>query len=301
LFSALYLLGTDAGWDIVETAETDKDEAVGLAAARVTPLSIDAEYHARYAKLIGSIAQSADDQVARAALDCLQYWAPYAVDTVPAILGQALVHMGRANKAVWTSAADSLVLISSTMTGERALAAAVEQLVQYGPQPDSGDESDRPPYRRIQYVANSLGEKVRTDLRTYRASGLSLSALFATHQLVREAAVLRCASIELDGNVLCELEQVIALCTDRPLLAFQTSNSFRQRLSRYVGSSGPFVTVASQLAATGRLADGLFAVAIVQQYGARLKWPAEWRDLVRSLRSHPSLDVREIATCLNTA
>jgi hypothetical protein len=39
----------------------------------------------------------------------------------------------------------------------------------------------------------------------------------------------------------------------------------------------------------------------VQQYGARLKWPAEWRDLVRSLRSHPSLDVREIATCLNTA
>ncbi|GGM28039.1 hypothetical protein ACFFX1_11615 [Dactylosporangium sucinum] len=147
---------------------------------------------------------------------------------------------------------------------------------------------DRPARRRVETIVARLGEQVRPGAAVRGTLGTAATAMSTRDAFVPAAAGLLLAAT--DPAAAGEVDRLVRLVGDRPVLAVGIARDLTRRLERHE----PLLAVAERLAARPGTADGLFALAYAAQ-GKRLGWPAAWRELVEQLREHPAEEVRDRA------
>ncbi|MGW2345210.1 hypothetical protein [Streptomyces sp. NPDC001661] len=300
-FAASGLLGQEPAWEILADAVREgREPAVRDAALRQAPLDVAGEHHERYAALVAAVAGTDDDELAATALAALARWSAWS-PRAPELFARALGDVARRSPALWRTAAGGLVgEAARTSQGADALLAALTSLMDHGPEPDAGEERDRPAQRRVEYVAGLLADRTPRETALRPAARSVARRLAERDPFVASAARVLLGAVDLSDPE-ADLRELAALHADRPALAARTADGLRGRLRREDASEAELDRVAGALAAGGTHAEGLFAWAITATAGERAAWPAAWRAHVVALRAHPCADVRDAAVRTSTA
>lgn len=298
--TADHLLGIEEGWQILETAVSpNTDPTARMSVLRPQPSDLPPSQRQRFATLVSTLAESEDDEVAAAALSQLTHWAQYSKNA-PGVIATAFSDMVRP-RSVWNAAGNALAAVSKLKLGTAALCSALETLVAHGPEDeDEGEDvsdEDRPAYRRIEYVVTDLQNRKGPE---YRSATRVVSALLAQYpDHVRLAAALLLSNVDFRASAsdtAALLLEVSLLCSDRPVLASHLAENLQSYTRVTYGAD--LINLVNGLAEHGSLALGLFAVAIARKEGSNLGWPAKWKAVVRLLRKHEVLDVRDAAAAV---
>jgi hypothetical protein len=322
--AAVRLLRSPAAWALLEHA-AEGPPVTQAAILRTGPAELRGTDRARYARLVGRVADSTDPETADTAIGLLARWSPWYPEAVPRLLA-ATVDLD--NRTSWMAAADGLVGLTAAPGGADPLLDALTRLVASegevdagtdtgagpdtgtGPRPsvDASGDRDRPARRRIGHLVARLATAVtmrRTEAR-HAAVLRAVELLCADVDFVPQGVHLLAKALDLDAEphqLLAALDQLAALHTDRPALAVRTAETLRGRLNTARRPGDPLVLLlaADRLAAGSGYAGGLFAVALTEALGPRSGWSDDWRDRLRALRRHPHPDVRYAALALATA
>ncbi|WP_306316587.1 MULTISPECIES: hypothetical protein [unclassified Streptomyces] len=300
-FAAQELLAEEPAWEILTDAASPGREAVlRNAALRRAPLYVAPAHRARYAELVAAVADTDDDELAATALAALGGWAVWS-PRAPQVFARALGDVPRGAPQLWHHAAEGLVKEAArTPEGTGVLCAALTALMGHGPEPDAGDEQDRPAHRRVEYVARLLADRAPHD-PTLRPAARTVAQLLAE----RDAFVPSAAQVLLGALDPAApepaLRELALLHADRPALAARTADSLRARLRREEVLPEGLDRVARALREADAHTEGLFAWAITVAAGERSAWPAPWRAELAALRGHPCPDVRDAAVRVATA
>ncbi|MFD7298019.1 hypothetical protein ACFV9W_32440 [Streptomyces sp. NPDC059897] len=300
-FAARGLLGEEPAWEILADAVREgREPAVRDAALRQAPLDVAGEHRERYAALVAAVAGTDDDELAATALAALARWSAWS-PRAPELFARALGDVARRAPALWRTAAAGLVgEAARTPQGTEALLTALTALMDHGPEPDAGEERDRPAHRRVEHVAGLLADRTPHEAALRPVARSVARRLAERDPFVASAARVLLGAVDLSAPE-PDLRELAALHTGRPALAARTADALRGRLRREDASEAELDRVAGTLAASGTHAEGLFAWAITATAGERAAWPAAWRSHVVALRAHPCADVRDAASRTSTA
>ncbi|WBB61390.1 hypothetical protein O7599_02180 [Streptomyces sp. WMMC500] len=302
------LLGRPEVWRMLETAAAG-DPQVRLSLLRPQPRDLREEHRPRYAGLVEAASRTDDVQLARAAYASLAAWAPWS-PTAADVLCAAVTDLG--NRGTWDPAAHALVTLATTAPAddparEPVVRAARELLTRAPGQPDAEPDRDLPARRRLASLVRRLTVRP-PDLRGLLRPTLHALAdvLAADDDFVPQAAVLRTETVDLEAGapeLTAALVDLAGLHAGRPVLAEVTAKALSRRLDRAARPGAPEARAdaARALAAAGGHAEGLFAVALTRDTGARAGWPEPWRATLRTLRAHPRREVRDAALAVQTA
>lgn len=299
--SARHLLDDDRAWELVESAAQGVP-ALRHAVLRVSPLELPERHRERYARLITGLCHADDRGVTEAVYSALAGWALWAPDAA-AVLSTAATDLG--NRGTWRQAAEGLVELVITLPGTgRMLEAVLSGLVAADSAPDTPDaraERDRPARRRVEHIAEALGQAARARREARRPAGRTGVLLAGYEEFVPLAARLLCCAVTLESDADTlgrQLRGIAGLHTQRPGLAWRTAGELRRSLGpvhRPAETRERLLPVARDLAEDGTSAAGLLAVTLAAAVNTPGGWPEPWRELLRSLRRHDAPDVRASA------
>lgn len=302
------LLSEERTWSLL-TAATEGAPQVLQAVVRTTVPSLPDIHRPRYARLVGDVCRAADPEAATAGLLALAPWARYAPDVVDG-LSERVTDLGEGagTRAVWRAAVTAIGLLAvsglphpvgGAAPGSPlhdALAALLPAIA--AGEPDAPQDRDLPARQRVLALVRTLPDRPDREIRPVLEA---LAGLLADEPSLAgaRAEVLR-ALVDPDADLpelSSRLRDLAANAADRPALAAATAHQLRGRFGSGPPPSDPttVLTAATRLTTTGDRATGLLAVALVAATGNRLGWPAGWRTALRTLRVHPSADVRDAA------
>ncbi|MFI2711312.1 hypothetical protein ACH495_14415 [Micromonospora sp. NPDC018662] len=279
-------LSTEESWAVLGAA-VDGSREERRAVLGAYPYWIPERHRPRYAALVVGACRAPDREVRRAAFDQLGDWSPWLADVTDLVVDR-LTDLDETLTGI--AVADLL-----RAGGDGVLGIALARLVDLDAADDRpGDPADdRPARRRVDVLAR--GAAVRS---THRPADADRSALVDAARWLadRPGFVGTATGLLVDLGRLDNLDEVAALCADRPVLAVRTAERAGARLRGL--PEWPDVPglrdVVARLAGRGDLVGGLFAVTLVR-HGAVTGWTEPWRSLVIALRRHPDSDVREEA------
>ncbi|MER7465827.1 hypothetical protein [Streptomyces sp. NPDC097981] len=309
---ALGLVGTGEVWNLLEAAATTGTREAGAVIVQTPPLRVAQPHRPRYARLVALLASSPHRTVADQAVAALPDWVAYAPEAADPV---RLAVCDLSPSPGWKSAATALEKIACSGLphplggggpGSQFHRAVAELLavVRSGDDPEAEAERDLPALQRVRFLSRIVAWE-HAELRAALVRQLDGEPALATTR----AALLR-RSVELHAGLpalQASLDALVAAHEGRPALAVSTAASLRE-----AGSSGepvrdPAVVLAAVrgLAADGALIPGLFAVALTTAMGRRsggrnTGWAPEWRGLLRELRRHTQLEVRDAALAAGT-
>ena len=308
---ATELLRSAAAWRLLErAADADSPPVVQAAVLRTRPFEVGPGDRARYARLVGRVADSSDAETADSATAMLARWSPWYPEAEQRLL-VATVDLG--NRSSWRSAADGLVALTASADGAGPLLEALARLVAAEAEAparhlDAEDERDRPARQRIAHLVARLSTSVTIgEVRAPRAAALRASELLCgTADFLPQGTHLLAKALDLDaepGLLLPALERLESLLTGRPALAARTAETLRGRLNTLRRPGDPLVLriAVDRLTTSPDQSGGLLAVALTHAMGVRTGWAEDWRSCLRTLRRHPHPEVREAALTLTTA
>lgn len=280
-----FLLCDPAGWTMVETLAA-KNRQTTVTVAKRSPLLIGDQE--RYAKLVTSLAKASDDEVASTVLGFLGSWAMF-YSPAWTILRDAITDMSR--RRLWQTAARSLVGCASDPEGQRTLCEVLSTLLSTPEQPENNaaEEDDLPVFRRVQELLQCLTSLTREMPRRYERATRAVLAVIdhsGSKDYEEDYCNLLLSLWRIDPNV---LDQMIARLEGRPILAWQLAETVRDMLQ-----STEALPVISKLA-KGDYISALLAVALAGEFGTTHNWDQDWRDVVKTLRSHESIEIRDLA------
>jgi len=322
-------------WTILAEAATGTPEEALAVLAIADPLECAPRYRQRYGRLIEDVCRGSDQHVAASAWPALQRWAAWTPDIVPVVTVKltdlddrtiwrivaaalpALLGSG-CGGPVLREATGQLAALDRTdarspgassgpgAAGESG--AAGETGAASGPSAvgtqDPGPDRDRPARQRLQAVVEyatrwAASADPNLDRSPLADAGRQLSghpdgALLAVRLLI--------AAVPLDGaeggQLAGQLTEICDLVADQPVATTRVADALARRMSAALGERRmqpqTLRAAAAILERDGRLGAGLFSVALAM-YGARLGWPAQWREQILRLRAHQLPDVRTAA------
>ncbi|HEY8479013.1 MAG TPA: hypothetical protein VIL71_04190, partial [Spirillospora sp.] len=264
------------------------------------PLLIEERFRERYAALMVSVARSDDPEARAAALPCLPEWAAWAPD-IPALLADLVTDLDETSS--WRDALHALVQCVVNGIGAAELGEAAARLAAAPPVPDAEPDRDLPAFQRltalaerVQYTAALYG---RLGRRTVTAVEGRLPEPFATE--------LAAATLDWqDPGAADALDAIADRCARLGVLAVtEIADALAHGPSAHGVTTMPdpekLHPHAVRLAARNDLAGGLLACSLTEKQGGRVDWPAEWRELLRTLRGHPHPEVAFRARRIHTS
>ncbi|MFG1718591.1 hypothetical protein ACGFLT_19430 [Micromonospora chalcea] len=283
-------LGPEASWTVLRTAvHASREERRAVLGAY--PSGISERHRRAYAALIVTACRADDREVRRAAFAALGEWWPWLTGVTDLIVDR-LTDPDETTPSIGVA---NLLRAG----GDEVFRAALERLLERDAADDDpgGPAADRPARRRVDLLAAgaalwSAGRPADAD-----RAGLVATARWLAGQ---DGFLGTATRLLVDLGRLDNLDEVAALCADRPVIAVGTAEHVGHRLRDLRQRPDPAVlagTVA-HLGGRGDLAGGLFAVALVA-HGSVFGWKTPWRDLLIGLRRHPDADVREAAYTLD--
>ncbi|WP_405792770.1 hypothetical protein [Streptomyces sp. NBC_01506] len=302
------LLSEEGTWSLL-TAASEAAPQVLRTVVRTAAWSLPEIHRPRYAQLVGEVSRSADPETATAGLRALPAWARYAPDVVEGLSARVTdLGEGPGTRTVVQAAVSAIGQLAVSglphPVGGAApgsplhdTLAALLPAIAAG-EPDAHPDRDLPARRRALGLLRTLPDQSPRETVPVLES---VAAQLADEPslAVARAGVLR-ALVALDAplpELTARLRDLATNATGRPALAAHTAVQLRGRLAhcRLPSDLTAVLTAATRLTTTGDPADGLLAVALVSATGDRLAWPPDWRTALRTLRTHPSPDVRDAA------
>lgn len=303
------LLRSAAAWRLLEHA-ADGPPVAQVAVLRAQPFELRPGDRARYAQLVGRVADSSDPETADAATGMLARWSPWYPEAEQRLLAAAV---DLDNRSSWRTAANGLVALTASADGAGPLLEALARLVAAEAEApahslDAERERDRPARQRIGHLVAGLAATVTIgEVRAPRAAALRASELLCgTADFLPQGTQLLAKALDLDaepGLLLPALERLESLHSGRPTLAARSAETLRVRLNSARRPGDPLVLslAVDRLTASADQSGGLPAVALTQAMGIRAGWSEDWRSRLRTLRRHPHPEVREAALTVTTA
>ncbi|MGW6710800.1 hypothetical protein ACWGDE_38745, partial [Streptomyces sp. NPDC054956] len=179
---------------------------------------------------------------------------------------------------------------------DRAVAELLD-IVRSGEEPDAEPELDRPALRRLRrLVTQPLGEVPAVREAVLRRLADEPLLVEARATLLLRAVDLRADPAD-PARQREALRELVESLRGRPGLARSTASHLKSRYSHGDPLPDPATVLETVrgLAADGGAESGLFAAALTAGVGRLHGWPAEWRELLRELRRHPEVEVRDAA------
>lgn len=266
-----------------------------------SPLYVEERFREAYAALILEVARSADPEAREVALPALPAWAPWAPEA-PAVLVSLVTDL---DVARWRPALDALVACTVNGSGTADLASTATALVTS--EPDAEDERDLPASQRlaalVKAVLTHAGSNRDAAEPAIRALDDRLPEPLASELL---AATIRWreATDQVDSLAARDMGGALAISRVAGFLAYGPNGEAPEWMYHTpVGTPEPedVLPHAARLASRGDLTGGLFACALVDNYGETAGWPDEWRAILRELRAHSHPDVVFAARSVFTA
>ncbi|MEU8345110.1 hypothetical protein AB0C74_25720 [Spirillospora sp. NPDC048832] len=247
------------------------------------PHEIEDAFRADYAALVVRVARSPDPEASDAALSALGRWAQWAPE-IPARLAAVLTDLGETRS--WRTALFTLAGCAVGGTGAGALADAAAALAEAGDVADAEPERDLPAAQRLAALADVL-RRSAANRRDSAEPVLRAVAEKLPAQLARE---LTAATARWDDDP--AVDALADACAGAPVLAVRrVAEALADGPHPGFADPDEVRPHAERLAGRGDTAGGLFACALAGRHGPRVGWPAEWRDVLRTLRAHPDPDV----------
>lgn len=302
-----HLLPFEGAWTLIDHAVEQHGTPILRLLVDAKPWDMAQSVRERYVKYLVPLLEHDDDSLAQAAIQAIDSWIPYSADIIPA-LSRIITNFDIEDKGVWQEAA---VLLAYSATDEATislLCVTMQKLVDYPPEPDAGEDADRPGYRRAKHILDFYCEDLREDDDLHHPAERAISDLLATHpELFLDAVNLLLASIDLDWSadqILAHLELVIERAGPHTGLSWGFSVNVGEVVKHRRSTPERLDTlheVAQVLIAKDDLMSNMFANWIVIECGDHAGWPEEWRDLLRNLRRHPRIEVRYFAIQKDTS
>ncbi|MER6950146.1 hypothetical protein ABT294_39625 [Nonomuraea sp. NPDC000554] len=285
-------------------ADRYADEPVLRTLFQAGPLEYAPAARPGYADLVRRLLMAADDPGVRfrgsKAFAAWAGWYQGGFDQILTAVGDSRTADGETVMPVFLALLRTGTIRAQALDVLARLAAAVPA--------DGQAVSPRPPVQaRVASIAGQLAAMQLPEARPWQR-GLARDAvnvLAAQPLLLSQAARLAVAVLPTPadgrttglGDALCALADLLR---DRPILAAQTAGRMMSdRFGRYgaVSEVAPaaLLPAARRLTDRGDLAAGLFALALARVAGERTDWADPWRELLRDLRDHPHLEVRQAA------
>jgi hypothetical protein len=297
-------LADEASWTVLHAAVEGPRELTAVV-LRMSPPDLAPALRPRFAALVTAACASTDPQVLRDAYRAFPSWASWSPGGVSAIR-DAILNLS--DRTGWSDAVHALHAFTADGVAPGLFVDVVEALIALetsGAGPDAEAERDHPARRRLAALlrlsrswANRQAADAEPILRPV------LAVLAAAPELRTEAAVTTAATIVLDdAGTADRLTALAELCADRVAPALAASNELRDRLgqSRTSFDRDVLLRAVRTLALGPSAPAGMIAYGITRVLGPASGWPAQWREVIRTLRAHPNPDVREFALDLATA
>ncbi|MFD7612944.1 hypothetical protein [Streptomyces sp. NPDC059828] len=299
------LLDQPQMWEVLtDTAEWTPQTATALTAP--APWEVPDAHRPRYARLIGTMCEAADQEIAAVGLRALPKWVRFAPETAHAVPRWVTSLDERRN---WRVAAGALRSVAASGLPHPVGGAAVGSLLRTtvaellavvrAGDGEVSTERDRPAGQRLESLVEELCAEPEEALRP--VLGALADQLADEPSLIGARAALLRQLVDLDAELPllhAQLTDLARVLRDHRLLASYTADrlcSWRAYGSWMPRDPATLLAAAERLAADGPGSAGLFAVALVGLMGLRLNWPEEWRGLLCTLRRHEDGDVRYAA------
>lgn len=301
-----FLLFDESAWSLLDSAVEGPPATAGVV-ARTFPVTVAERYRPRFGQLVARICDHPDPDVARSAYVGLARWGRWVPDAAERC-ARTVTDLA-APPQHWQAAGNSLVALVPLDAGPVcASAAATLAAADEHPDPahNAGAEYDRPARRRLGHLVEALTRTVAREQVSVRRGLRDTAAALAAHpSFIREQLRLLTLAVRWDSGepgLEADLNELMSVTAARPLLTAELCTLVGARLdaeqSRW--RAADLADVAERLAGTGP-AGALLAVTLTERAGARLNWPAAWRERIASLRTHPDPDVRLAALAIDTA
>ncbi|MFZ3468081.1 hypothetical protein ACODT3_36900 [Streptomyces sp. 4.24] len=310
---AVGLLPAEAAWELLEDAVRESGESRStLIYAEV--LDVPLRHRPRYARLVAAAVEigAARDDGAFAYYYCLPKWVTYAPETADTLrLAVCDLSPGDVTRQAASALADVAASglphpVGGAEPGSQ-FHRAVAQLLQVarsGAEPDAGEKRDRPALRRLRELLVHTGKL--GDLPAVRRALLHQLAgepllVEARVNLLMRAVDLRAEPCDPAAQT-AALRELVEAHAGRPGRAHATATQLESRCGYGDPLADPGTALESvrALASDGCATSGLFAAALTAGIGRLHGWPPQWRDLLRELRRHPELEVRDAAYATTT-
>lgn len=304
---AVGLLPAEAAWELLEAAASGP-LAGRLAFTGTDPLDVPREHRPRYARLvataIGTLGEDREELLSLASRNFPQ-WAAYSTGVADTVRLAACDLSLRGASWTTTSALARIAVsglphpVGGAEPGSQFHRAVAQLLdvVRSGAEPDAEPECDLPALRRLRRLAagSQLGELPAVREAVVRQLADEPLLVEARVALLVHAVDLRADPADPAGQRAALRELVTAL-RGRPALARATGSRL---MSPSYGDPLPDPGTALEsvrgLVSDGGPEAGLLAAALTAGLGRLHGWPAPWRELLRELRRHPELEVRDAA------
>ncbi|WP_328296737.1 hypothetical protein OG389_02245 [Streptomyces sp. NBC_00435] len=310
---AVGLLPAAAAWELLEAAVRGSAES-RFVLVLTDVLDVPLPHRPRYARLVAAAIEvgAESDEGALSYYYCLPKWvtyAPEAADTLRLAVCDLSSRVGgqRAASALADTAASGLPHPAGGAEPGSQFHRAVAELlrtVRSGEEPDAEAERDRPALRRLRELlvhARELG-----DLPAVR--GAVLRQLAGEPLLIEARVNLLLRALDLRAEPSdpaaprSALRDLVAAHDGRPGLAHATAAQLKSRYGYGdpLPDPGSALETVRALASDGGAVSGLFAAALTDGIGRLHGWPPQWRELLRELRRHPEVEVRDAAFAATT-
>ncbi|MCP2323078.1 hypothetical protein HDA40_001585 [Hamadaea flava] len=278
-----------SSWLILTEAAESGEYAAVVALGAAYPMLLPDHARTRYAALILAGCRSSDEKAADHAWARVPTWAAWA-DGLDATIMAGLTDLSPTGPG--PAAIATLVTLLRTGAGQSTADSVLRRLVELAvADPDDDPQRDRVPLRRAQSTLSAIATAVRTDDTGFDRDALAgLARYAATHDplLVDAVSLLVQVTGEHDVAEICDR------LADRPVAAAAVADLVRAAGVRREWTREVAPRLAESLRQRGDLAGGLTAVAL-SRLGDTVGFAEPYRELVRSLRSHPVADVRDAA------
>ncbi|HET8683684.1 MAG TPA: hypothetical protein VFM54_17725 [Micromonosporaceae bacterium] len=280
-------------WAVLEAAvEGERHAAESLLDA--APCQLAEPDRARYAVLVSRLTGHPEPEVVRRAYAALAAWAPWAPDSAARIVaGVTDLAEGPTWRyaagcalapAVWHALPDLLPQLATTLL----------QLTRSDP--DAGPLRDLPARQRLGYLVEGVCGSAEAARRQPVPVRRMIEILGAEPTFATAAARLRAALLWPGPGFVDDLQALAELLTGLPSAASEVDGDCAVSTWEPAGVA-PGVDA---LAGRGDAAGGLLAVALTKVAGPRAGWPQPWRQRLRTLRRHPTPEVRHAALAVFT-
>lgn len=309
---ALGLLPAEPAWELLESAARGPREG-RFPIVHTDLLDVPLEHRPRYARLVATAVETgaASADGAFSSYYSLPKWVAYAPEAADTLrLAVCDLSPGAGARPAASALADVATSglphpVGGAEPGSQFHRAVAELLrtARSGTEPDAEETRDRPALRRLRELTIHSGLGAVPAVREAVLRQLADEPLLieARVDLLLRAVDLRAEPSDPAGQ-LAALRDLVAAHSGRPGLARATASQLKTRYCYGDPLPDPATALESvrALAADGGAASGLFAAALTDGIGPLHGWPPQWRELLRELRRHPELEVRDAAFATTT-
>jgi hypothetical protein len=291
-------LDDDRVWPVL-TAATSGNRHIATALLGVDALDLPEPHRPRYAALVTALAGHPEEQVSVPALATLPQWARWDPGAAGALVTAALAEA----PGVWQAAAHAaaepalwrhLPAVPADIT--TALLARAGGTTAGWVEADAETRADRPARRRLDVLVGALRRHAAAARREPGAVRGVADLLVGEATLLPAAAGLY-ADLLTSAGTEAGVGRLANLLAAYPIGA---RNVGRGLVARTDLSMKARTAAAQALAGRTDTAAGLLLCGLVELGGQGAGWSAPWRQLLRELRRHPSVEVRVAALDVST-